>query len=235
MKIYLLPITVLMLNIGCVNKHPMNPEIDFKPPDYVQELPPQIEENGINNQGSLSGQGDNPLFSDRKAMHVNDIVTVVITEQVKASSTGKAQTSESTTTPMSGVSMLVGAVNHVTGMAGLSVGANKLSDSTVARSYQGQGTNTREDTFSTTITARIIKVLANGDYFIAGSREALIDGEKNIIRICGVIRPSDIDSTNTIDSKYIADAKIEFKTEGEIQRATDKNWFAKFLDAISPY
>jgi flagellar L-ring protein precursor FlgH len=222
---------VALFLAGCTT--PMDPEINMKPPKYVAQMPSK-EVVQTHNLGSLYGTGDN-LFSDKKARRVNDIVTVVITEQVKASSTGKAQTSESTTTPMSGVNMLVGAVNHVTGMAGLSVGANKLSDSTVARSYQGQGTNTREDTFSTTITARIIKVLANGDYFIAGSREALIDGEKNIIRICGVIRPSDIDSTNTIDSKYIADAKIEFKTEGEIQRATDKNWFAKFLDAISPY
>jgi flagellar L-ring protein precursor FlgH len=63
----------------------------------------------------------------------------------------------------------------------------------------------------------------------------LIDGEKNIIRVAGVIRPSDIDATNTIDSKYISDAKIEYKTEGEIERATNKNWFAKFLDAVSPF
>jgi len=222
-----------ILFTGCA-EHPMDPKIDLTPPKYVTQMPSKEVEQS-HNLGSLFSNGDN-LFSDKKAMKVNDIVTVLITEKVKASSTGKRQTSESTTTPMGGVNMLVNGINHVANVVGLpSPGLNTLPDNTTVRNYQGQGSNTREDTFTATVTARIIKVLKNGNYFIAGSREVLIDGEKNIIRVCGVIRPSDIDSTNTIDSKYISDAKIEYKTEGEIQRATDKNWFAKFLDAISPF
>ena len=169
-------------------------------------------------------------------MKVNDVVTVLISEQVKASSSGKKQTSQSSTTPMGGVNMLINGINHLANVAGMpSPGLNTLPDMTTTRNFQGQGSNTREDKFTATVTARIIKVLKNGNYFIAGSREVLIDGEKNIIRVAGVIRPSDIDSTNTIDSKYISDAKIEYKTEGEIERATDKNWLAKFIDAVSPF
>jgi len=229
---YLL-IGIVFFMAGC-STHPMDPKVDLTPPKYVEQMPSKEEEQS-HNLGSLFSNGDN-LFSDKKAMKVNDIVTVVITEQVKASSTGKRQTSEVTTTPMGGVNMLVNGINHIANVTGLpNPGLNTLADNTTTRSYQGQGSNTREDTFTATVTARIIKVLKNGNYFIAGSREVLIDGEKNIIRIAGVIRPSDIDSTNTIDSKYISDAKIEYKTEGEVARATDKNWFAKFLDAISPF
>jgi len=231
MKRYLLFIPLFMF-IGCT--HPMDPEIKMTPPKYVKQSPSkEVEE--THNLGSLFNNGDN-LFADKKAMKVNDIVTVLITEQVKSSSTGKEQTSQSTTTPMSGVNMLINGINHVANIAGIhSPGLNTLADSTTTRNFQGQGTNTREDKFTATVTARIIKVLKNGNYFIAGSREVLINGEKDIIRVAGVIRPSDIDSTNTIDSKYIADAKIEYKTEGEIKRATDKPWFSKFLDAISPF
>jgi flagellar L-ring protein precursor FlgH len=231
MKRYLFLIPLAF--IGC-SHHPMDPDIDMKPPKYVEQMPSKDVEVS-HNTGSLFNNGDN-LFSDKKAMKVNDIVTVLINFKVKASSTGKKQTSESTTTPMGGVNLLAAGINHVANIAGLpSPGLNSLSDNTTTRNFQGQGTNTRDDSFSSSVTARIIKVLKNGNYFIAGSREVMIDGEKNIIRVCGVIRASDIDSTNTIDSKYIADAKIEYKTEGEIERATNKNWFAKFLDAISPF
>ncbi|RUM56248.1 MAG: flagellar basal body L-ring protein FlgH [Nautilia sp.] len=219
--------------IGC-SHHPMDPDIDIKPPKYVEQMPSKDVEVS-HNVGSLFNNGDN-LFSDKKAMKVNDIVTVLINFKVKASSSGKRQTSEATTTPMGGVNMLVNGINHISNVTGLpNLGLNTLTDNTTTRNFQGQGSNTRDDSFSATVTARIIKVLKNGNYFIAGSREVLIDGEKNIIRVCGVIRASDIDSTNTIDSKYIADAKIEYKTEGEIERATNKNWFAKFLDAVSPF
>jgi len=228
---YLL-IGFILLFIGCA-EHPMDPKIDLTPPKYVEQMPSkEIEQS--HNLGSLFNNGDN-LFSDKKAMKVNDIVTVLISEQVKASSSGKKQTSESTTTPMGGVNLLINGVNHVAGLAGMKPGLKTLNDDTTVRNYQGQGSSTREDKFTATVTARIIKVLKNGNYFIAGSREVMIDGEKNIIRVAGVIRPSDIDSTNTIDSKYISNAKIEYKTEGEIERATNKNWFAKFLDAISPF
>lgn len=50
--------------------------------------------------------------------------------------------------------------------------------------------------------------MSNGNYFIEGSRELLINGEKQIIQLSGVIRPYDIGQDNTIDSRYIADAKI---------------------------
>jgi len=230
-KTFLLWFLIFMFG-GC--NHPMDPEVKLTPPKYVEQMPSkEVEES--HNLGSLFSNGDN-LFSDKKAMKVNDIVTVLISEQVKASSSGKKQTSQSSTTPMTGVNMLINGINHVANLAGLhSPGLNPLSDNTTTRNFQGQGSNTREDKFTATVTARIIKVLKNGNYFIAGSREVLIDGEKNIIRVAGVIRPSDIDSTNTIDSRYISDAKIEYKTEGEIKRAKNKNWFAKFLDAVSPF
>ena len=229
-KLYFL---VIFLVLGC-SKHPMDPEVKMTPPQYVKEMPSkEIEES--HNLGSLFSNGDN-LFSDKKAMKVNDIVTVLISEQVKASSVGKAQTSETTSSQLDGTNMLVRGINHVAGMVGMQTKLNPLPNQMSAnRNYQGQGSNTREDKFTATVTARIIKVLKNGNYFIAGSREVLINGEKNIIRVAGVIRASDIDSTNTIDSKYISDAKIEYKTEGEIKRTTEKNWFAKLLDTISPY
>jgi len=231
MKKYLLLLPLFF--IGC-SHHPMDPDIDIKPPKYVEQMPSKDVEVS-HNTGSLFNNGDN-LFSDKKAMKVNDIVTVLINFKVKASSSGKKQTSESETTPMSPINMLTSGINHIAGIAGFHPGLNSLPEqSATVRNFQGQGSNTRDDSFSASVTARIIKVLKNGNYFIAGSREVMIDGEKNVIRVAGVIRASDIDSTNTIDSKYIADAKIEYKTEGELERATNKNWFAKFLDAVSPF
>jgi flagellar L-ring protein precursor FlgH len=89
--------------------------------------------------------------------------------------------------------------------------------------------------FTTTISARVIKILNNGNYFIEGSREMLINGEKQIVQISGVIRPYDIDQTNTISSKYIADAKILYKTEGEIDQNSKKGWGTRLVETIWPF
>ena len=224
-----------LLIIGC-SSHPMDPDMNFKPPKYVEQMPSK-EVDDSQSLGSLFGNGENTLFADKKAMKVNDIVTVLITEKVKSKTAGKKQTSEIANTPLSGANMLIGAGSHLTGMAGMALGLHKLPMPSISstRNFTGSGSDTREESFTANVTARIIKVLKNGNYFIAGSRSVLVNGEKHIIRVAGVIRPSDIDSSNTIDSKYIADAKIEYKTEGDISRATDKNWFVKFLDAVSPW
>jgi len=236
-KNMLLFIALVALLCGC-STHPVDPKITMEPPAYVEQLPSKEERgNGAMNPGSLFGQGKNPLFSDQKAMNPNDIVTVVISEVTNQSSSGAKSISEENSD-----SLGAGIITNNGGSKTL----NKVTDSFnkygnigfnagSTNSYKGSGSNTRNETFSTTISARIIKVLNNGNYFIAGSRELLINGEKQIIQISGTIRPYDIDQTNMIDSKYIADAKILYKTEGEIDRATKKPWGSKFVEALWPF
>lgn len=224
------------LFVGC-STHPVDPKIEMKPPAYVEQLPPKTKQQAIVNPGSIFGKGDNPLFSDLKAMNPNDIVTVVITESIIQSSSGQKTISEENKDSL-GAGLMTNNGNSAT--------LNKITDTFnkygnigfeagSTNSYKGSGKNSRNESFTTTISARIIKILSNGNYFIEGSRELLVNGEKQIIQISGVIRPYDIDQTNTINSKFIADAKILYKTEGEIDRATKKPWGSKFVEAVWPF
>jgi flagellar L-ring protein precursor FlgH len=224
------------LFVGC-STHPVDPKIEMKPPAYVEQLPPKTKQQAVVNPGSIFGKGDNPLFSDLKAMNPNDIVTVVITESIMQSSSGQKTISEENKDSL-GAGLMTNngdsaTLNKITdtfnkyGNIGFEAGSTN--------SYKGSGKNSRNESFTTTISARIIKILSNGNYFIEGSRELLVNGEKQIIQISGVIRPYDIDQTNTINSKFIADAKILYKTEGEIDRATNKPWGSKFVESVWPF
>jgi flagellar L-ring protein FlgH len=220
--------------VGC-SVHPADPKISMQAPVYVDETPSRVNENISSNPGSLFGQGDNPLFADLKAMHINDVVTVTISETTIQSSTGKKTLSKQSSDSLgAGVTTagggLVGNVSRqVNNLAniGFTSGSNN--------SFTGSGTNTRNESFTTTISARIIKILTNGNYFIEGSRELLINGDKQIIQVSGVIRPYDIDQYNNIDSKYIAEAKILYKTEGDIDQTNTKPWGSKFMETIWPF
>lgn len=226
---------LLVFMVGCTPS--ANPKIDMKPPAYVEEIPPKTPSSTIANPGSLFGKGDNPLFSDRKAMHVNDILTVVISETTTQSSSASKSVSDENKD-----SLGAGLVTNPGKAPLLSTAAKTLNKFTnigfktdSSNSFKGTGTNTRDERFVTTISARVIKILNNGNYFIEGSRELLINGEKQIIQISGVIRPYDISQANQIDSKYIADAKIMYKTQGEIEMATKKPWGSKLFKSIWPF
>ncbi|WP_418640457.1 flagellar basal body L-ring protein FlgH [Sulfurimonas sp. ST-27] len=214
-----------------------DPEINFEPPAYVEQMPAKEEQQDFASTGSIFGQGENPLFSDHKAMHVSDIVTVVISETAQSSNTGTKQLQEADTSALGGglfsSTGLNSAVNSkVADLNGFTnVGFNSTSNS----SYKGSGSATKDASFTTTISARIVKILKNGNYYISGKREILIDDQKQIIQLSGVIRPYDIDQYNRINSTQISDAKILYKTEGDMDRATKQGWGTKIVQSIWPF
>jgi len=227
--------TLLFLS-GCT-ANLTDPEIDFEPPVYVEQMPALEEQQNFASTGSIFGQGDNPLFSDHKAMHVNDIVTVMISETAKSSNTGAKSLSSTDSSKLGGGaftstganSTVANAASNVNGYS--SIGFN--SDST--SSFKGAGSATKDASFTTKISARIVKILQNGNYFVSGKREILIDDQKQLIQISGVIRPYDIDQYNNIDSSKMSDAKILYKTEGDMDRATKQGWGTKMVQAIWPF
>ena len=234
--ILFMSIVTLLVFSGCTAKS-VDPTIAMKPPAYVEQLPSKEKEAAFPNEGSLFGRGDNPLFSDRKAMNVNDLVTVVIDETVAQSSSSQKSLSKNNSDKLGGGiftnagtnAAVNGAVNRINGITNLGFQTGSQN------SFSSKGDNTRNEQFTTTISARVIKILNNGNYFISGSREMLINGEKQIIEISGVIRPYDIDQTNTINSKYIADAKILYKTEGPMDINNKKGWGTKLIESIWPF
>ncbi|MCW1360848.1 flagellar basal body L-ring protein FlgH [Campylobacter sp. US33a] len=212
----------------------LDPEISMKPPAYVEELAPKQSNNTQVAPGSLFGKGDNPLFSDKKAMNVNDLVTVVIQENTSQNTQAARTTARTNNAALGGGTLTGGA-----GFGGAVGEINKFSNlgfqTNSTTNYNGTGTQSRSESFNTTISTRVIKILSNGNYFIEGSRELLINGEKQIIQLSGVIRPYDIGQDNTIDSRYIADAKILYKTEGDVAKSTKKPWGTSLFESIWPF
>ena len=217
---------VLFLS-GCTAKL-TEPEMSFEPPTYVEQMPARENRKDTIATGSLFGQGDSPLFSDHKAMFVNDIVTVSISETATSSNSAAKQLNESDVLGLSGGSFTrAGTAIDTSGTIGFDVNSNSA--------YKGQGSSTKDASFTTTISARIVKVLENGNYFISGRREILVDDQKQIIQISGVIRPYDIDQNNNIFSNQMSDAKILYSTQGDVERASKQGWGTKIIQAVWPF
>lgn len=232
-----LSISLASLLLGGCTAKLTEPEMAFTPPQYVEEMPSREEENTFTAQGSLFGQGDSPLFSDHKAMHVNDIVTVVISEKATSSSKANKALTEADTLGLNGGvfasaggNTAVGsAVSKLNGLSNIGFTAGSTSD------YAGSGSATKDASFTTTVSARIVKVMANGNYFITGRREIMVDNQKQIMQLSGVIRPYDIDQNNQISSAKISDAKILYANEGDVDRSTNQGWGSKIVNAVWPF
>ena len=215
-----------------------DPEINFEPPAYVEQMPAREDQKDFVSTGSIFGQGDNPLFSDRKAMNLNDLVTVVISETATSSNSGSKALSETDASALGGglfsnAGASNGSAQNV--MGNLNGFTNAGFNANSSNSYSGSGSSSKDSRFTTTISARIVKILQNGNYFISGKREILVDEQKQIIQISGVIRPYDIDQFNKISSSNISEAKILYKTQGDTDRATQQGWGTKVVQAVWPF
>jgi flagellar L-ring protein precursor FlgH len=85
------------------------------------------------------------------------------------------------------------------------------------------------------MTAQVIQVLPNRRLVIEGHTQVRVNNENQIIKVQGIIRMEDIDTTNTILSTSIAEAKIELSGEGIVSDKQRPGWFTRILDWVWPF
>jgi flagellar L-ring protein precursor FlgH len=176
------------------------------------------------------------LYLDYKAKNIGDIVIVQIVESSSASNTNTTQTTKTSNynanvNSFLGMPMSLG-IHDFLGMGSPfnpSVGAQTNN------AFQGDGSKQKADTVQATIAARVIDILPSGNLVIEGSREIVVDQEKQFISVRGVIRQKDIDTNNVVLSSSIADAQIAYSGKGMLSDVNKKGWLAHFIDWVWPF
>ncbi len=170
-------------------------------------------------------------------MRINDIVTVVINETTFQSSQGNKKITDTNENNLGGGLFTSTNPKTLAGRAMQSL--NPITDigfkTNSSNAFNATGSQSHNEKFTSTISARVVRILNNGNYFISGNRQLLLNGAKQIVQISGIIRPYDIDQSNTIDSKYIANAKILYDTQGDIKQATQKPWGSRMVESVWPF
>lgn len=175
----------------------------------------------------------NSLFTDNKARRVNDIVTILVSENADGTSKASTNTSrESTTT--AGIAALLGLDKS------LQAANDKLKPKievggAASNALKGEGDTSRASKLTATVTAKVTKVLDNGNLLIEGRRQLTINGEDQQVIISGSIRPEDITTDNVIASQFIADASIYYTGQGIINEKMRAGWLTRVMDAVWPF
>jgi flagellar L-ring protein precursor FlgH len=199
--------------------------------------PPQTPQADVRvpEPGSIwPGEGTrNNLFVDNKARYVNDIVTIVVSETTKGTSTASTNTSRDSSTT-AGISGLLGIDKSLQAMNAKLNPTIQVGGS-ASNSLAGKGDTSRGSTFTTMVTARVMKVLDNGNLVIEGWRKLKMNGESQYVVISGIVRPDDISTDNLVSSQYIADARIDYVGEGVINEKMKPGWLTRVVDYVWPF
>ncbi|MDE6885809.1 MAG: flagellar basal body L-ring protein FlgH [Helicobacteraceae bacterium] len=229
-KIFIL--SLLLLNIYA------DPIMDFSPPKYVEELPEKDFVEEFPKLGSLFGQGERPMFADRRAMRVNDILLVKVNERSTATFSIQKTYNGAEEGTLNAPSVNYNGTDEeiATNIEEFrNASAFNMNLANKETNFNGGGSQNRNESVEFELSARVIKVLNNGNYYIEGTRQIMVDGEKKIMLLSGVIRPYDISSDNTIESKFISELKLNYTSEGDISNKRHKKWGSAELEQAYPF
>ncbi len=95
--------------------------------------------------------------------------------------------------------------------------------------FKGTGSTSEKGSVQATVSAQVVKVDQYGNLQIQGSRLISINGQDQVIKVSGIIRPSDIQPDNTIYSSQISDARIIFEGSGSINQSQSPGWLTKLF------
>jgi len=230
---FILILVVIFFN-ACTNS---KEELAFDKPEI--QIPKKSPE-PRKNKGSLYSVQGASLFADKKDLQVGDIIQIVISENTKQAASNKRELTSTRANNLGGGLLAATGTNNLSGAVGsaandfnsdLGVGFGTNSSSSDKGSVKTQVA----ETFSSTVSAIIEETYQNGNYYIKGRKEMLIEGQKQEVIISGVIRPYDITSDNSINSSQIANLKLLYDKNGTESDILETPWGLKFMRTIWPF
>lgn len=211
-------------------------ELDFKKP----EIQVPKEEKKLNQKkGALYSRQGTSLFADKKDLQIGDIIQVIITEELTNDSNSKRELKNNRSSSLGGINVTpnVGTVggshqkkysDRLNNAFGASVATSGSSN------FKGEAKSNVSESFATTVSVIIEETYQNGNYYIKGVKEMLIDEQRQEIIISGVIRPYDISPDNSIESTQVANLKILYKKDGQESDVLRLPWLFDLLIKFFP-
>ena len=180
------------------------------------------------------------LFTDPKARQVGDIITIKIVESAKASNQASTDTGRDAHL-LASIDSLLGLEQRYTDPSHPKYNPypkwnpfGKVEGS-FSNSFEGKGTTTRSGDLSAYMTARVTEVLPNGNMFIKGTRELVVNDERQTISLSGLVRARDISPDNVILSTYVSDAHISYSGKGIVDDTQRPGWLVRLVTWIWPF
>jgi flagellar L-ring protein precursor FlgH len=170
------------------------------------------------------------LYEDKRARHVNDIVTILISEATSASK--KATTNNSSASSVNdSITNLMGIPSSQILTKNLQAGVQGTGNS----AFKGEGDTARTGNFTATLSGMVTEVLPNSYLVIESRKEVIINNDKEIMVLRGIIRPEDITTENTIYSYQVADAQMYLVGDGVLDDKQSQGWLARIMDKVWPF
>lgn len=199
------------------------------PPPIVHQpttLPAQTARPMREANGAIFQQATyRPLYEDSKARMVGDVLTIAISEKTSAGKSAAASGSKSGAASFAAPTIF-GVKATTTAQAGLATSSSTKFDE--------KGAEAASNNFTGTIAVTVIDVLPNGNLLVSGEKQLAFDKGAEFVRFSGVVSPTTIAAGNVVTSTQVADARFEYRSTSNVDRAELNSMLTRFFLSFLP-
>lgn len=205
-------------------------EKDYQPVSLPMPAPRQT----VMQKNSLWSSDRQTFFKDQRAKDVGDIITVVIEIADEATLENETERTRSSSENAQ-LDAFLGYEQALDKVLPEAIDNTNLVGGGADSNFSGAGSVEREEEITVKLAALITQILPNGNMAIHGRQEVLVNFEKRILQVNGVIRPQDISTENTVAYDQIAEARIIYGGEGQITDVQQPRYGQQLYDIVFPF
>ncbi|MGD0730221.1 MAG: flagellar basal body L-ring protein FlgH [Terracidiphilus sp.] len=165
------------------------------------------------------------LGTDAKAVRLHDVVSIVVSESLEASTDGQVKNSRASNAN-SGLTSLFGALKTSNAL-------QNLVGMTASSGLSAQGQSTTNTSLTTTFGGEVVDVLPNGMLVVQATRQLTFSQQTQVIKLRGLVRPEDVSSQNQVLSTAMTDLELEVTGKGIVNDSTYRqNPLVRFLEKL---
>lgn len=209
-----------------------NPQL--KPGYRPVSMPMPAPQQAYTQPNSLWASNRKNFFKDQRAGEVGDILTVLVSINDEAEMENESERSRNAG-EQANMTNLLGYESNLADVLPQAVSPGSLVNLGNTSNHTGEGSIEREEEINVRLAAVITQRLPNGNLVISGHQEVLVNFEKRILRIDGIVRPEDISTDNTVNSDQIAEARIIYGGEGQITDVQQPRYGQQVYDVLFPF
>lgn len=169
-------------------------------------------------------------YSDDVARKIGDILTITIREVSDMTNTSERDMSKTTSRNQQFDGKLQ--VDHIIpNVPSVTFGTGDAYSNT----FESEADSKNKRAFEDNVTVVVIDIMPNGNLVVNGIIKRNISDEIQEIEVSGIVRPSDIDYNNTVDSKRIANFNIITRYDGVAAPFNKPGWLGRILDLLWPF
>jgi flagellar L-ring protein precursor FlgH len=168
-----------------------------------------------------------PLFEDRRARTVGDILQVEFNERTAATRSLDNSAKRDSKVQLKPIT----SAKDIPLAKGLN-GAQLTVENSL--NFIGSGEASATNVFTGFIMVMVTQVLSNGNLVVSGEKQIAIGSEEEVIRFSGIINPSDL-KLNSVKSTMVADARLEYRGRGIGDDATRPGFLTRGLMKVWPF